>query len=94
MSDRESVYKPSRGRRRFFLHAIIGGLMIGLTSLWALTVTYDIPREELIRYLLSTLLMLVIVLISAAVLVLLVKLPLFILNKLRSANNDNDLSGR
>lgn len=97
MSDRESVYKPSKGKRRFLLHATIGGLLIGLTSLWALTVTYDISREELISFLLGTLLMFAIVLIAAALLVLLVKLPQLIFSKLRGSDkntDNNDHSGR
>jgi hypothetical protein len=65
--------------------------------LWALTVTYDISREELISFLLGTLLMFSIVLIAAALLVLLVKLPQLIFSKLRGSDkntDNNDHSGR
>ena len=89
MSDRESVYKPSKSKRRFLIRATLGGLAIGLTSLWALTVSYDIPREELIRFLLGTVLMLVGVLAMAALLVLLIKLPGMVLGKL-SRRSDTD----
>lgn len=88
MSDRESVYTPSKRRRRFLIRATLGGLVIGLTSLWALTVSYDIPREELIRFLTGSLLMLAGVLATAALLVLLIKLPGIVLAKLRKKTDD------
>ena len=90
MAERQSVYKPSKSKRRFLLHAIIGGLLISVTSLWALTVSYDISREELLSFFYGTLLMLALVLISAAALVLLIKVPQILIRKLRGKSADDD----
>ena len=92
MSDRESVYKPSKRKKRFLARAMIGMLAVSLTALWALTVSYDISREDLVSFLLGTLLMFGVVLVGAAVLVLLVKLPQLIISRLHGSSDDDKQS--
>lgn len=76
---------PPKRRRRipFLFRATFAGMAIALTSLWALTVSYDIPKEELFRFFVGSIVMIVLVLLAAAVLVLLVKLPGMLLSRLR-----------
>ncbi|MBU2098814.1 MAG: hypothetical protein KKD00_08625 [Gammaproteobacteria bacterium] len=77
--------KTSKPRRRipFLLRATFAGMAIALTSLWALTVSYDIPKEELLRFFVGSVVMILLVLLVAALLVLLIKLPGMLISRLR-----------
>lgn len=55
------------------IRATLGGLAIAIGSLYALTVSYDIPRAELIRFLIGSVLVLLGAIVSAALIVLLFK---------------------
>jgi peptidoglycan biosynthesis protein MviN/MurJ (putative lipid II flippase) len=76
-------FKPRR-RIPFLLRATFAGMAIALTSLWALTVAYDIPREELLRFFVGSVVLIVGVLICAALLVVLSKLPAIVINHFRN----------
>lgn len=87
---------PKRKRRRripFLIRATFAGMAIALTSLWALTVSYDIPKEELLRFFVGSVAMILLILVVAALLVLLIKLPGLLLSRFRDKpprNNDPD----
>ena len=65
-----------RGRRKgnFKTRATIGGVMIALTALWALTVSYDITWQELFAYLAGSVVVLLLAMLSAVALLLALKL--------------------
>lgn len=84
--------KPKKRRRiPFLLRATFAGMAIALTSLWALTVSYDIPKEELWRFFVGSVVMIVLVLLAAALLVVLIKLPAIIINRFRNKDHDSTL---
>lgn len=64
----KSRYRISRRNR-----AVIGGLIIALGSLYALTVSYNIPGVELLWFLVGSALVLLAAMVAAVFLVLLVK---------------------
>lgn len=64
-------------RRRWLsvkTRATLGGLAIAVGSLYALTVSYDIPQSELLRFLAGSLMLLVGAALGAIVLVVVIKL--------------------
>lgn len=90
MQDNESQKPKPRRRIPFLVRATFAGLAIALTSLWALTVSYDIPKEELLRFFVGSVVMILAVLMAAALLVVLIKLPGIIISRLRkSSDRDN-----
>ena len=66
--------------------AIIAGLAIGATCLWAISAWQNISREELIDILLASLLMLCGVMVTALVAVAGLKLVMRLINRMLSAN--------
>ena len=66
--------------------AIIAGLAIGATCLWAISAWQNISREELIDILLASLLMLGGVMMTALVAVAGLKLVVRLINRMLSAN--------
>ena len=66
--------------------AIIAGLAIGATCLWAISAWQNISREELIDILLASLLMLGGVMVTALVAVAGLKLVVRLINRMLSAN--------
>lgn len=74
--------RPRRRRIPFLLRATFAGMVIALTSLWALTVSYDISTEELIGFLVGSILLLLGVLVAAAILVSVIKLLGLLISKL------------
>jgi len=66
--------------------AIIAGLAIGATCLWAISAWQNISREELIDILLASLLMLGGVIVTALVAVAGLKLVVRLINRVLSAN--------
>lgn len=64
----KSRYRISRRNR-----AVIGGLIIALGSLYALTVSYNIPGVELLWFLVGSALVLLAAMVAAMFLVMLVK---------------------
>ncbi|MDP2284746.1 MAG: hypothetical protein Q8L06_11445 [Pseudohongiella sp.] len=89
-TDQTSDTRPRRRRIPFVLRATFAGLAIALTSLWALTVSYDISTEELIGFLIGSILLLLGVLISAVLLVASLKVLAFLFSKIRPAPGDTD----
>jgi formate/nitrite transporter FocA (FNT family) len=89
-SDQTSDTRPRRRRIPFLLRATFAGLAIALTSLWALTVSYDISREELIGFLIGSVLLLLGVLISAALLVTGIKLLGFLFSRIKRPTGDSE----
>jgi hypothetical protein len=83
MQDSDSNKAKPRRRIPFLVRATFAGIAIALTSLWALTVSYDISREELLRFFIGSVLMILGVLVLAALLVAFIKLPGIILSRLR-----------
>lgn len=83
MQDNNEKKPKPRRRIPFLLRATFAGMVIALTSLWALTVSYDIPKEELLRFFIGSVVMILLVLCIAALLVVLIKLPGIIINRLR-----------
>ena len=72
-------------RRRWLsvkTRATLGGLAIAVGSLYALTVSYDIPQSELLRFLAGSLMLLVGAALGAIVLVVVIKLSFALLRKL------------
>lgn len=86
MQDQDSDSKKTKPRRRipFLLRATFAGMAIALTSLWALTVSYDIPKEELLRFFVGSVVMILMVLVVAALVVVLIKLPGIVISRLRN----------
>lgn len=81
----DNTKKPKPRRRiPFLLRATFAGLIIAMTSLWALTVSYDIPKEELLRFFIGSVVMILLVLVAAALLVVVVKLPGMIISRWRN----------
>ena len=66
--------------------AIIAGLAIGATCLWAISAWQNISREELIDILLASLLMLGGVMVTALLAVAGLKLVVRLINRMLSAN--------
>jgi peptidoglycan/LPS O-acetylase OafA/YrhL len=64
------------------LRATLGLIAIALASLWALSVSYDIPRAELLRFLLGSVLLLLAAMVVAVVLVGVLKGSAALLRKL------------
>lgn len=64
----KSRFRISRRNR-----AVIGGLIIGLGSIYALAVSYNIPRAELLWFLVGSALVLLAAMLAALILVLVVK---------------------
>ena len=65
------------------MRATFAGLAIALTSLWALTVSYDISREELLGFLVGSVLLLLGVLLTAALLVSVIKVLAWLISKIK-----------
>lgn len=84
------VERPRRRRIPFLLRATFAGLAIALTSLWALTVSYDISREELTGFLIGSVLLLLGMLLTAALLVTLVKVTGMLISKIKGAASSAD----
>lgn len=87
MQDKESQKPKPRRRIPFLVRATFAGLAIAVTSLWALTVSYDIPKEELLRFFVGSVVMILAVLLAAALLVVLIKLPGIIIGRLRKGSD-------
>ena len=80
-SEKTTRERPKRRRIPFLMRATFAGLTIALTSLWALTVTYDISREELLGFLLGSVLLLLGVLLTAALLVSFIKVMAWLISR-------------
>ena len=72
------------------MRATFAGLAIALTSLWALTVSYDISREELLGFLVGSALLLLGVLLTAALLVSVIKILAWLISRLRRPAREDE----
>lgn len=72
-NEQTSDSRPRRRRVPFLVRATFAGLAIAVTSLWALSVSYDISREEMTGFLVGSILLLLGVLVAAALLVSCIK---------------------
>lgn len=70
--------------------ATIGGLCIALGSLYALSLSYNIPGAELLWFLMGSALVLVAAIIAAALLVVLVKLLTGLWRRVLRTRHDDD----
>lgn len=84
--------RPRRRRIPFLLRATFAGLAIALTSLWALTVSYDISREELTGFLVGSVLLLLGMLLMAALLVTIIKVTGILISRIKGSNSGADHS--
>ncbi|TFH73659.1 hypothetical protein E3V39_10745 [Gammaproteobacteria bacterium LSUCC0112] len=88
-NEQTSDSRPRRRRIPFLVRATFAGLAIALTSLWALSVSYDISREELTGFLVGSILLLLGVLVAAALLVTCVKVLAMLVAKVRKSPRDD-----
>jgi hypothetical protein len=65
------------------LRATLGLIAITLAALWALSVSYEIPRAEMFRFLLGSVMMLTGAMLSAVLVVVVLKLTAVALRRLR-----------
>jgi hypothetical protein len=65
------------------LRATLGLIAITLAALWALSVSYEIPRAEMFRFLLGSVMMLTGAMLSAVLVVVVLKLAAVALRRLR-----------
>jgi cell division protein FtsX len=84
------VEPPRRRRIPFLLRATFAGLAIALTSLWALTVSYDISREELTGFLIGSVLLLLGMLLTAALLVTIIKVTGMLISRIKGSRSGAD----
>lgn len=89
-NEHKPVERPRRRRIPFLLRATFAGLAIALTSLWALTVSYDISREELVGFLVGSVLLLLAMLLAAALLVTVFKVTGMLISKIKSSTAGAD----
>lgn len=82
-SEKTTNDRPKRRRIPFLMRATFAGLAIALTSLWALTVSYDISREELLGFLVGSVLLLLGVLLAAALLVTFFKVVAWLISRIK-----------
>ncbi|MDO9520135.1 MAG: hypothetical protein Q8K97_01325 [Pseudohongiella sp.] len=83
MQENDPNRKKPRRRIPFLVRATFAGIAIALTSLWALSVSYDISAEELLQFFIGSVLMIAGVLVLAALLVAVIKLPGIIVRRIR-----------
>ena len=88
-NEQTSDKRPRRRRIPFLARATFAGLAIALTSLWALSVSYDISREEMAGFLLGSILLLLGVLVAAALLVTCIKGILLLIARFRKSAPDD-----
>ncbi|ALO45669.1 hypothetical protein [Pseudohongiella spirulinae] len=62
--------------------ATLGGVAIAVGSLYALTVSYDIPQAELLRFLAGSLMLLVGAALGGILLIVVIKLSLALVRRL------------
>jgi len=84
------VERPRRRRIPFLLRATFAGLAIALASLWALTVSYDISREELTGFLIGSVLLLLGMLLTAALLVTIIKGTGMLISRITGSGSGED----
>ena len=89
-SEKTSKERPKRRRIPFLIRATFAGLAIALTSLWALTVSYDISREELLRFLVGSVLLLLGVLLTAALLVSVIKGLSWLISRIKKTATEDE----
>jgi cell division protein FtsX len=82
--------RPPRRRIPVLLRATFAGLAIALTSLWALSVSYDISREELTGFLVGSVLLLLGMLLSAALLVTIIKVTGMLIARIKGSGSGAD----
>jgi cell division protein FtsX len=82
--------RPRRRKIPFLLRATFAGLAIALTSLWALTVSYDISREELTGFLIGSVLLLLGMLLMAALLVTIIKVIGVVISRIKGVASGVD----
>lgn len=81
--------RPRRRRIPFLVRATFAGLAIAVTSLWALSVSYDISREELTGFLVGSILLLLGVLVAAALLVTCIKVFAMLIARVKKSPPDD-----
>jgi cell division protein FtsX len=89
-SEKTSQQRPKRRRIPFLVRATFAGLAIALTSLWALTVSYDISREELLGFLVGSVLLLLGVLLTAALLVIVIKVLAWLISRIKKTATEDE----
>lgn len=89
-SEKTSQQRPKRRRIPFLVRATFAGLAIALTSLWALTVSYDISREELLGFLVGSVLLLLGVLLTAALLVSVIKVLAWLISRIKKTATEDE----
>lgn len=89
-SEKTSKQRPKRRRIPFLVRATFAGLAIALTSLWALTVSYDISREELLGFLVGSVLLLLGVLLTAALLVSVIKVLAWLISRINKPAKEDE----
>lgn len=72
--------------------AVIAGIVIGALCLWAIAAWQNISREELLNYLLGTVLMLLAIMLAAFAMIACFKLLAKGLSKLSSADSNENSS--
>lgn len=82
--------KLPRLKIRKSTRATISGIMIAIACLYALAMAYDEARDNLLRFFVSTLLLVVIVMGGAIAVVALWRLLRFLLGKATKSESDSD----
>lgn len=70
--------------------ATISGILIAIACLYALAMAYDEARDNLLRFFISTVLLVVIVMGGAVAMVALIRLLRRLLDKVTNNRNDSD----
>lgn len=83
--------KIPRLKIRKMTRAVAGGIAIAIGSIYALSVSYDIPGMTLLGYLLGSFLLVLAMSLAAVAIVLLIKLAL---NFFRKLHSDSDQSNQ
>ncbi len=70
--------------------AVAGGIAIAIGSIYALSVSYDIPRMTLLGYLLGSFILVLAMSLAAIAVVFVIKFALKLIRKLRSSDADQN----
>lgn len=94
-SPRQAQAQHVNIKRRFVgkNRAAIGLIAIAIASLWALSVSYDISRAEMLRFFLGSILTLLAAMLAAFVLVVVLKSVAMLVRKLCGGEKDNQADG-
>lgn len=82
--------KIPRLKIRKMTRAVVGGIIIAIGSLYALSVSYDIPRMTLLGYLLGSVLLVLAMSLAAITVVFIIKLAMKFIQRLRASDTDEN----